>query len=503
MRTKEFSKEQLQTIDSEIKKFIKVTLNLVGPAASASNDYIYGATEAGCLGIPCLADEHDIICVDSAFKLLSSQDPAVRRIAWENLSSQISSLISTCDQPTTITPPLTALFLSGSLEPPFHRGQSNYSSVWTFARAASRRLGSTWTIPEWGDISLSFQSLSLGPGDRRRIQKSLKHSLRTNRVDRLLKYKSQGVAMECVAGSKWGNSFLRTGDNIRFCDWRFIHKARLNLCNLNSQRAALSPEPLDPSCRRCSYPHETLQHVVSNCKPLLHLRTQRHDAIVSRLIKARRRGWRVYGQNCDVDGSGLRPDIVLYQGGTAILLDVAVPYENRLRAFKDTRDAKIQKYSDTVSALKRSFKTVHADAIIVGALGSWDRENDRVLKKFVNRRYANKLRKLICTDTIGFTCDIFHKHVRGHLPSHPRFTHPNNIPIPARTVPVAGSPPPPGLPPFAPTHPSPSTDHPFSSFSSANPCMDCDPCEDPTNTPSPSVSACRSLGARALPNLQV
>ncbi|KAG8175814.1 hypothetical protein JTE90_013365 [Oedothorax gibbosus] len=146
--------------------------------------------------------------------------------------------------------------------------------------------------------------------------------------------------MECVTNSKWGNQFLRTGENIRFCDWRFIHKARLNLCSLNAQRRSSHHEEIDKSCRRCGHHTENLHHVVSTCRPLLHLRTKRHDAVLDRLIKARRRGFRVMGRNQDVDGSSLRPDLVLTQGDTAILIDVAVPYENRLTAFANTRSDK-------------------------------------------------------------------------------------------------------------------------------------------------------------------
>ncbi|KAG8176180.1 hypothetical protein JTE90_019630 [Oedothorax gibbosus] len=81
MRTGQFSKDQLRQVDNEIRKFLKVTLNLVGPASVACNHYIYGASDAGCLGIPCLEDEHDVVLVDSAFKLLSSRDRRVCRTA--------------------------------------------------------------------------------------------------------------------------------------------------------------------------------------------------------------------------------------------------------------------------------------------------------------------------------------------------------------------------------------------------------------------------------------
>ncbi|KAG8180531.1 hypothetical protein JTE90_018151 [Oedothorax gibbosus] len=337
MRTGQFSKEQLHQIDDEVRKFVKVTLNLVGPASAASNHYIYGASDAGCLGLPCLEDEHDVVLVDSAFKLLTSRDPRVRNIAWSDLADQIEARTSTFDSRPDATPGQVEAFLSGSCDPPFHRGRSNISSTWSAARNASRRLAVTWSCPEWGSISATFQENTLQPADRRMLQRSIKTAIRSERALKLHEYPSQGIAMECVANSKWGNQFIRTGENIRFCDWRFIHKARLNLCSLNAQRRSSHHEEIDKSCRRCGHHTENLHHVVSTCRPLLHLRTKRHDAVLDRLIKARRRGFRVMGRNQDVDGSSLRPDLVLTQGDTAILIDVAVPYENRLTAFANTR----------------------------------------------------------------------------------------------------------------------------------------------------------------------
>ncbi|KAG8179209.1 hypothetical protein JTE90_004037 [Oedothorax gibbosus] len=223
MRTGQFSKEQLHQIDDEVRKFVKVTLNLVGPASAASNHYIYGASDAGCLGLPCLEEEHDVVLVDSAFKLLTSRGPRVRNIAWSDLADQIEArtylaALSFESQPDA-TPAQVEAFLSGSCDPPFHRGRSNLSSTWSAARNAYRRLAVAWSCPEWGSISATFQEKTLQPADRRMLQRSIKTIIRSERALKLHEYPSQGIAMECVANSKWGNQFIRTGENIRFCDW--------------------------------------------------------------------------------------------------------------------------------------------------------------------------------------------------------------------------------------------------------------------------------------------
>ncbi|KAG8175404.1 hypothetical protein JTE90_002798 [Oedothorax gibbosus] len=376
MRTGEFSKEQLRQIDVKVSKFVKVTLNLVGPASAASNHYLYGASDADCLGLPCLEDELDGILVDSAFKLLTSRDPHVRRIAWSNLADQIQAWTASLDSRPDAKPAQVEAFLSD-------RGRSNLSFTWSAARNASRRLAVFWSCPEWGFISATFQEKTPQPADRRMLQRSIKTIMRSERALKLQKYPSQGIAMECIPASKWGNQFIRTGENIRFCDWSFIHKACLNLCNLNALRLSSPEEEVDKSCRRCGHHTENLPHVVSSCRPLFHLRTKQYDAVLDRLIKARRRSFRILGRNHDVDGSGLRPDLVLVQGDTDILIDV--PDENRLTAFAYTRRDKATKYVHVTNNLQRTFSNVSNEAIIVGALGSWDRANDKVLRKFVNK----------------------------------------------------------------------------------------------------------------------
>ncbi|KAG8179227.1 hypothetical protein JTE90_004055 [Oedothorax gibbosus] len=196
MRTGQFSKNQLHQVDMEIRKFIKVTLNLVGPASNASNHYIYGATDAGCLGIPCLEDEHDVVLLDSAFKLLTSRDPRVSRIAWADLASQIEFRTASPDAQTVASPAEVEMFLSGSCDAPFHRGKSNGKYVWSSARDASKRLGVSWTCPEWGQISASFQEQLIKPSNRRMVQRTIKSIIRSDRSLDLIKLPSQDHARQ-------------------------------------------------------------------------------------------------------------------------------------------------------------------------------------------------------------------------------------------------------------------------------------------------------------------
>lgn len=72
----------------------------------------------------------------------------------------------------------------------------------------------------------------------------------------------------------------------------------------------------------------------------------------------------------------LRPDL----RNKAMIIDVTVPFENRLYAVKEFRQRKIEQYQDLASALCGRFQEAKTDAFVPGSSGSWDPENDKVMK---------------------------------------------------------------------------------------------------------------------------
>ena len=54
------------------------------------------------------------------------------------------------------------------------------------------------------------------------------------------------------------------------------------------------------------------------------------------------------------------------------------------------------------------------DAFIVGSLGGWHNNNDRVISSLmISRRYAELMRNLMISDTIRWSRDIYVEHVSG------------------------------------------------------------------------------------------
>lgn len=53
------------------------------------------------------------------------------------------------------------------------------------------------------------------------------------------------------------------------------------------------------------------------------------------------------------------------------------------------------------------------EAVVVGALGSWDRGNERVIARLCSRKYAKLLRKLVVAETLRSSRDIYIYHLTG------------------------------------------------------------------------------------------
>ncbi|GIY85225.1 retrovirus-related Pol polyprotein from type-1 retrotransposable element R2 [Caerostris extrusa] len=163
-----------------IRKEIKTTLSIPDGAA---NEYIYGHRKHGCMGIPIASEESDLNLVDTAFKLLTSKDEHLQKLA-------------------------------------------------------------------------------------------VYHLIRTVR----LQFKRNHLTL--ILARAASSHFVADGVYTRFADWRFIHKARLNLVPLNGQPWKVGNDKL---CRRCNQWSETLPHVINHCG--IHTPGNRHNAIVERVKK--------------------------------------------------------------------------------------------------------------------------------------------------------------------------------------------------------------------------
>ena len=84
MRMAQSRKGDWNKLDDYIRARIKTTLNV---PQEASNHYIYGPSEKGCVGIPEAAADSDFHLVDNAFKLLSPKDIRTSELAIGDLQN--------------------------------------------------------------------------------------------------------------------------------------------------------------------------------------------------------------------------------------------------------------------------------------------------------------------------------------------------------------------------------------------------------------------------------
>lgn len=289
---------------------------------------------------------------------------------------------------------------------------NRYMSIWTKARQASKRLGVTWRLnSEQRDVELVCGEAVIG--DRRSVFRDLRRIFRKKRTLSLREHKQQGKTNDCVAAARESSHFLFDGTYTTFKDWRFVHRARLSLFNLNAYNrpSRNKPGPVDKRCRRCGQP-ETLPHVLDHCMAHSTLMKKRHNAIIDRVKKACGDRWTIVSEDRAVGNSNLRPDLVIQKGSDMIVIDVTVPFDNGLEAFEKARQEKIRKYTGIAQELSLQGRNVAVEAIVVGALGSWDPANDRVMRRICSKKYLSIFKKIVVSETIAYSRDIYDEHIR-------------------------------------------------------------------------------------------
>ena len=128
-----------------------------------------------------------------------------------------------------------------------------------------------------------------------------------------------------------GSTWQYNGLNIRFRDWRFIHRARLNCLPVNSVKSRWSNSY--PKCRHCDS-DETLPHVLCHCLPNMPSILRRHNSIVDRIVNAVQYGTITTDQLVPAANSRLRPDIIVEEDNKVLIIDVRCPFDNDAEALR-------------------------------------------------------------------------------------------------------------------------------------------------------------------------
>ncbi|XP_070385009.1 uncharacterized protein [Dermacentor albipictus] len=129
MRCGSLGKAEWSRLDTTLRPLIKRILYL---PANAANEYLYGSSAAGAIGITVAGEVSDICRVDNAFKLLSSADTEVQDLALQALTVVTCRRLRRNAEPGDMD-----AYLSGATEGDFRATVTQLQSVWTEAHKAS------------------------------------------------------------------------------------------------------------------------------------------------------------------------------------------------------------------------------------------------------------------------------------------------------------------------------------------------------------------------------
>ena len=376
----------------------------------ACNAFIFASRQAGGLAFVDPNVDADILVLTQAVRILSSSDVHLREIAVAQLSSVVRRTIH-----ADPTDDIIDKFLSGSMEGDLSRsGNSGQaSSLWSRARAAARRL----KVRVTGSSSGAVQVVSGGRNiSAKQVTSALRNDHRNQQAEKLRSLPDQGKAARSLSTDAYANgtSWLTSGSYIRFCDWRFIHRARINCLPTNAAARRWKKDAVT-KCRRCSYHLETLPHVLNSCHPNMVPIRRRHNLVQERLVKAIRHGEVYQDQHVPGDPNPReRPDITVVEGNKVTIVDITIPFDNGPEACQTAASAKLTKYSTLRQSLCSRGFDAEVHPFVIGSLGTWFPDNEKTLNRLgVGRRYRPLFRRLCCVDTIKASRDVYVEHITG------------------------------------------------------------------------------------------
>ena len=390
------------------QKLIEVVRNICNLPTRATQSIIFASTKVGGLALQDPLTEADIQTTVQAIKMLSSTDPLVSTIAKSELKQSVRFAARSDPSPALIQD-----FLSGSNKGPFHPDRIRYRthSLWTRPRKACRNLNLSFHVPDFNPPYLTAESGS--PILAKLTCTKLHHICQHRSAQKLLSLPDQGKVARALINDTFGNGFswLYTGLNIRFKDWRFIHRARLNLVPTNQNKHKWD-DLQSPICRVCNTDPETLPQVLCHCPTNFVDIRERHNAVLNRLAHSIRFGnVRIDQQVPDLNDE-CRPDIVIEENNEVTITDVVCPFDNGNEALKAAEDRKVNKYSHLTNHFSKQGKICHVFGFVIGALGTWHPGNETVLNQIrMTTSYRKLFRKLCCSDAIKHSADIYYKHI--------------------------------------------------------------------------------------------
>ena len=341
--------------------------------------------------------------ITHAVKMLTSPDPLVRGVAQHSLECTIRKRFGGTEGHDD-----QWRFLAGQLKSATESRRGDVSSIWSRLRAFAgetgvRLHGGTSDDPTPTGISIGDRVLS---GGFRRV---LLRELRTERgktwLSKWASLAEQGGFARTISQASESNYWLRDCRYLRYREYRWAIKARLNLLPVAAHRRKFGGSVADTRCKGCTGNIETQEHCLNVCQANMPAIKAHHDRVMERLVGAipDSLGTKFLDQTVPGCPGLLRPDVVILheEQKKAFLIDVACPCD-RPENMTAARGRKREKYAAIKEQLEEKGFQVCCDGFIVGSLGTWDPENDHLLREIgIGRKYGTLFKKLCCRDAIA------------------------------------------------------------------------------------------------------
>ncbi|GFU52103.1 retrovirus-related Pol polyprotein from type-1 retrotransposable element R2 [Nephila pilipes] len=252
-RNSHIQKRDVADLDKTLISTGKRILNL---PTRANVNLVHLSTNKGGAALPHFRALLDVHAISHAFRLLASDDQLTSDVAFAGLRGVVRKKIL-----RDPTPSECAEFLNGNKAGDFARDSGDHSTLWSRARQAADRLFKfikfSWTFnEELGCFNLNIyrspNPVCVVPSTAGLVARLLRDDLESFYIKQLSSLVDQGKTVEVFSQHPASNHFLQAGDFTRFCDWNFIHRARLGCLQLNatmrfSKRNPKCLSPLSPS----------------------------------------------------------------------------------------------------------------------------------------------------------------------------------------------------------------------------------------------------------------
>ena len=398
-------------LDTSLRTIIKRGLKM--PARTCTK-YIYLSQALGGMGVPSVEVESHVARAAQAFKFVAdTRDPCIREVALHQLSETVAKRAPSLD-PSKLED--LAEFLNSTAAPGEGRA-GDLQSLWSAARASLANGGATIEITQDSAILHTQRDNRL---KRKLAYQELREAFHERHLRVLKENADQGRAFDSISLHPDSTFFTYTGAFLSFPQYRFIHRARVNLLPVRTVQARCRKVVPSTQCRVCGRVPETLAHIVNHCHYNLGMVRERHNAILERIVRAipEHMGRKMKEQALPGTTGNNRPDLTIVSpdDSTVTIVEVSCPFEGSPSALEEAAKAKVDKYEPLRLQLLQQYTNVTILPFIVGSLGSWYPGNDQVLSSLrIGHRYASLMRRLCVVSAIAGSQNIWYQAIcRSH-----------------------------------------------------------------------------------------